>query len=62
MAFKMKAGSEGPFRKNFSSAFKDNHDEDPYDENRGTYGTSGRHLKNETYKTRTKYLSWKRNE
>lgn len=58
MAFKMKAGSEGPFRKNFPSAFKDNGD-DPYDENRGTYGTSARHLKSESYQTRVDYKNWK---
>ena len=79
MAFKMKAGSEGPFRKNFGigasplknykkgyygegSAFKDNGDDDPYDQNKQGYGTSSRYLKDESYETRSKYKSWKRNQ
>lgn len=61
----MKAGSEGPFRKNFGtgegSVFKNNGD-DPYDQNKQGYGTSSRHLKGESYQTRSKYKSWKRNQ
>ena len=74
MAFKMKAGPEGPFRKNFGisplknykkgyygegSSFKSNGDKDPLDENKGEYGTSSRHLSNIPYEMRSKYRSWK---
>tara|TARA_Y100001963_G_scaffold157093_1_gene252345 strand:- start:382 stop:729 length:348 start_codon:yes stop_codon:yes gene_type:complete len=73
MAYKMKAGPGGPFRKNFPSVFKNRNDWQPsaeqrskwganWDENVRDRGTSSRWLTqaNVPYSTRSDYLNWKR--